>query len=68
MAKSTRKLRLRQALILLDQLVPFISEAELNRLSLAEPWADQVPYRLQLPGIGVLTAMTTAQGERHWPN
>jgi transposase len=56
----SEKLRLRQDLILLDQLDPLITEveAELNRLSLAEPWADQVPYLLQLPGIGLITAMT----------
>jgi transposase len=57
---SSEKLRLRQELILLDQLNPLITEveAELNRLSLAEPWAEQVPYLLQLPGIGLITAMT----------
>jgi transposase len=57
---SSEKLRLRQDLILLDQLNPLITEveAELNRLSLVEPWADQVPYLLQLPGIGLITAMT----------
>ena len=44
----------------MDQLSPLISEVEdeLNRLSLAEPWADQLPYLLQLPGIGLITAMT----------
>jgi transposase len=57
---SSEKLRLRQDLILLDQLNPLITEVEdeLNRLTLAEPWADQVPYLLQLPGIGLITAMT----------
>ena len=57
---SSEKLRLRQDLILLDQLDPLISEVEdeLNRLSLAEPWAELVPYLLQLPGIGLITAMT----------
>jgi len=57
---SPEKLRLRQDLILLDQLQPLISEVEteLNRLSLAEPWAAQTPYLLQLPGIGLITAMT----------
>jgi transposase len=56
----SEKLRLRQDLTLLDQLAPLIAEveAELNRLSLAEPWAQDVPYLLQLPGIGLLTAMT----------
>jgi transposase len=63
----SEKLRARQDLVMLDQLSPLISEveAELNRLSLAEPWADQVPYLLQLPGIGLITAMTilSAVGE-----
>lgn len=56
----SEKLRMRQDLIILDQLAPLIQEvaAEIERLSLAEPWAEQVPYLLQLPGIGLLTAMT----------
>jgi len=33
-------------------------EAELARLSVSEPWAHQVAYLIQLPGIGLLTAMT----------
>jgi len=54
------KLRTRQDLTQLEQLVPLIAEvdAELHRLSLADPWADQMPYLVQLPGIGLLTAMT----------
>jgi transposase len=58
---AAEKLRLRQDLTLLDQLAPLIGEveAELNRLSLAEPWAPDVPYLLQRPGIGLLTAMTS---------
>jgi transposase len=57
---ASEKLRLRQDLILLDQLEPLISEVEteINRLSLAEPWAELTPYLLQLPGIGLITAMT----------
>lgn len=57
---SSEKLRLRQDLTLLDQLDPLITEVEteLNCLSLAEPWAEQTPYLLQLPGIGLVTAMT----------
>jgi len=57
---ASEKLRLRQDLTLLDQVAPFISEVEteLNRLSLAEPWIEQTPYLLQLPGIGLITAMT----------
>jgi transposase len=57
---SSEKLRARQDLTLLDQLAPLIQEVEteLNGLSLAEPWAEQVLYLLQLPGIGLITAMT----------
>jgi transposase len=56
----SEKLRARQDLIMLDQLSPLIQEVEteLERLSVTEPWADQVPYLLQLPGIGLVTAMT----------
>jgi len=56
----SEKLRARQDLIILDQLAPLITEVdtEIGRLSLVEPWADQTPYLLQLPGIGLITAMT----------
>ena len=52
--------RARQDLILLAQLGPLITEveAEIERLSVTEPWSEQVPYLLQLPGIGLVTAMT----------
>jgi transposase len=33
-------------------------DVELRRLSTSEEWAEQVPYLVQLPGIGLLTAMT----------
>lgn len=54
------KLRMRQDLTQLEQLVPLIAEVEteLHRLSLADPWGEQMPYLVQLPGIGLLTAMT----------
>jgi transposase len=57
---SSEKLRMRQDLLMLDHLSPLIQEveAEIERLSLAEPWVEQTPYLLQLPGIGLLTAMT----------
>jgi transposase len=57
---ASEKLRVRQDLSLLEQLEPFISEVEtqINQLSLAEPWAELTPYLLQLPGIGLITAMT----------
>jgi len=57
---SGEKLRLRQDLTQLELLVPLIAEVEteLHRLSLADPWGEQMPYLLQLPGLGLLTAMT----------
>ena len=53
------KLRVRQELVMLAQLDTLITETtdELHRLSLSEPWLEQLPYLIQLPGIGVLTAM-----------
>jgi hypothetical protein len=43
----------------LDHLAKHIAtvEAELHRLSTTVAWADQVPYLVQLPGIGLITAM-----------
>src|SRR5574341_592208 len=57
---SSEKLRMRQDLLMLDHLSPLIQEVEteIERLSLTEPWGEQVLYLLQLPGIGLLTAMT----------
>ena len=57
---SGEKLRLRQDLTQLELLVPLIAEVEteLHRLSLADPWSELMPYLVQLPGIGLLTAMT----------
>lgn len=57
---STEKLRVRQELTILQALEPLIeeAEAEIVRLSMVEPWASQVPFLVQLPGIAVLTAMT----------
>jgi transposase len=56
----SEKLRARQDLVLLDQLGPLLTEveAEIERLSVTEPWSDQTPYLLQLPGLGLITAMT----------
>jgi len=57
---ATERLRVDQDLATLDHIVPQIAavDAELRRLSTSEVWAEQVPYLLQLPGIGLLTAMT----------
>jgi len=53
-------LRVRQDLALLETLEPLIAEVEgeLGRLSTIAPFTDQVPYLVQLTGIGVLAAMT----------
>jgi transposase len=58
---SGDKLRVRQELVMLEQLDTLITETtdELHRLSLSEPWREQLPYLIQLPGIGVLTALVT---------
>lgn len=34
------------------------AEAELARLSVSEPWADQTAFLIQLPGIALVNAMT----------
>ncbi len=58
-APQRKKLRVRQDLALLDHLEPQLAEveAELFHLSTTEPWAGQVPFLVQLPGVGVVTAM-----------
>jgi transposase len=66
---ASEKLRARQDLELLDHLeVPIAEvEAELCRLSTVEPWAAQIPFLVQLPGIGLLSAMVllSAIGDIH---
>lgn len=56
----TETLRIRQDLATLDHLEPQISQVgeELFRLSTAAPWAEQVPYLMQLPGFGIVVVMT----------
>ena len=56
----SEKLRARQDLSVVDHLNGLIAEveAELGQLSQSEPWADPVPFLIQLPGIGLLSAMT----------
>ena len=53
------KLRVKQELLMLEHLDGLIDEttAELHRLSLSDPWVDELPYLIQLPGIGVMTGM-----------
>jgi transposase len=57
---STERLRVEHDLATLTHLEPQIDavDAELQRLSTSEEWAEQVPFLVQLPGIGLLTAMT----------
>ncbi|HEX6511242.1 MAG TPA: IS110 family transposase [Chloroflexota bacterium] len=53
------QLRVHHDLAMLETLKPLIAEAEaeLFHLSREEPWASQVAFLVQLPGIQVLTAM-----------
>ncbi|GHO76402.1 hypothetical protein KSD_41730 [Ktedonobacter sp. SOSP1-85] len=53
------KLRVQQDLSLYQTLNGLINEieAELGRLSTCDPWRKQVPFLVQLPGLGVLSAM-----------
>jgi transposase len=57
---ATERLRVDQDLATLEHIQPQIEEvdAELRRLSTSKHWTDQVPYLMQLPGVGLLTAMT----------
>jgi transposase len=54
------QLRLKQDLALLEFLEPQIEaiDAELARLSNADPWKEAAPYLMQLPGLGVTLSMT----------
>lgn len=56
----SEKLRLLQDLATLDHLAPQLTavETELARLSTVDPWAGQVAFLIQLPGIGLIIAMT----------
>jgi transposase len=57
---TSEKLRVRQDLSIMDQLTPLIEEVEqqLSQLSVSEHWVDQVPFLIQIPGIGLLSAMS----------
>lgn len=56
----TERLHLKHDLATLKQVDEQLAdvEAELNRLSTTEPWVNQMPYLVQLPGCGLLTALT----------
>ena len=57
---STERMRLRHDLATIDHIEQQLGEIdkELARLSNAEPWAEQVPFLLQLPGFGLIVTMT----------
>lgn len=57
---SAERLRAQQDLSTIDHLTSLIAEVEkeLGRLSNCAPWAEQMPFLLQLPGVGLITAMT----------
>jgi transposase len=57
---GSERLRVRQDLGLLNYLAPLLGEieAQLAQLSTSPHWKDQVPFLIQLPGIGLLSAMT----------
>ncbi len=56
----TDQLRVQYDLALLDMLDRLLGEtdSDLAELSNQQPWAHQVPLLLQLPGIGLIIAMT----------
>lgn len=56
----SEKLRVQQDLSLLQSLEELVKEveAELGRLSTCEPWVKQVPFLIQLPGLGTLSVMS----------
>jgi transposase len=53
-------IQVRQNLTLLDQLGQLTSQIDqdLARLSTTDPWKDQAPFLLQLPGFGLINTMT----------
>ena len=56
---ASEKLRVRHDLSILDSLEPLVKgvDAELVRQSRLAPWGEQAAYLVQLPGIGVHSAM-----------
>jgi len=57
---ASETLRVRQDMAIIDYLTLLIEEveAELKRLSVTDPWRELMPFLLQLPGIGLIKAMT----------
>lgn len=60
----TEQLRVRHDLAGLDHLATQLDElqAELERLTTVAPWAEPLPYLLQLPGFGLVLALTLLAG------
>jgi transposase len=58
--RPLERVRVRQDLAVLESLEPLIAEvdAELMRQSVAAPWANQMSFVMQLPGMGVINALT----------
>jgi transposase len=56
----TQRMRVCHDLATIDHVDELLAEIEkeLYRLSTSEPWADQVPFLLQLPGIGLIVTLT----------
>lgn len=56
----TQRMHIRHDLATLDQVEQQLADIqqELLRLSTVEPWADQVPFLLQLPGFGIIVTLT----------
>lgn len=57
---ATERMHIKHDLATLQQVNEQLAEveAELNRLSTSEPWAPVMPYLMQLPGLGLITALT----------
>jgi transposase len=56
----TEKMHVKHDLATLQQVQEQLAEVEveLNRLSTSEAWARLMPYLMQLPGLGLVTALT----------
>ena len=56
----TQLMHIRHDLATIDHVEAQLAEIEeeLHRLSTSEPWADQVPFLLQLPGFGLIVTLT----------
>jgi hypothetical protein len=57
---TTERMHIKHDLATLQQVKDQLAEVEveLNRLSTSEPWATLMPYLMQLPGLGLVTALT----------